>query len=114
MPYDTRLEFKLEKHMQGGFAEMVHPWIFVEIKAGESYATLDTSCVLPDYVDCGEYTDVYSSTFRLTLVSGAFFMSDTDEEFDYSPEFNDYYDTTAYRYCLGGGWTPGGGGSVGG
>lgn len=94
------LHFKVEINTGAGYSEQ--PGIVITADAGDTNAIVPTSCHLPMRVECGEYTEVKSETFRISLLT----------ETAYEPEFDQYYYISAYRYCLGGGWNPGGPGGL--
>ena len=91
------LQLKVEISTNGtGYTEQ--PGILVMANEGDLNAVFPTSCHLPMRIECSEYTEVKSKTFRVSLVT----------ETEYEPE-SQYYYLTAYRYCLN--WEDGGGGS---
>lgn len=79
----------------------------ISVNAGEKYATATTSCYLPNYVSCGEYTGTYSDSYKFVLDLEQ--SSVIGGSWDYELYSDGEVIITAYRYCLGGGWDDGGG-----
>ncbi|RIV47563.1 hypothetical protein [Flagellimonas pelagia] len=91
------------------FQPTISPWVIVNVPAGTKKVILDASCSLVDYVVCGQVTETKKKYFRVTLESAEYINS--SEELNVAPAIgaNEYYDFKVEKYCLGGGWNPGGG-----
>jgi len=98
LTHDAFLSFKVYEY-DNGWNEI--PGEFVSMEAGESYAKIETSCYLPDYVQCGQYTNWYSSNYKFVLDNATLFGG----TWDYDTYNDGTQMITAYKYCLGGGWT---------
>lgn len=96
LPYDTTLEFKVYDITEGGNFEV--PGYVLVLSAGENQGVLQTSCDFPERIQCGDISEIRSKTFRVQFSRG-FYTGANGESFDYTAEFQDYIDITAYKSC---------------
>ena len=108
LAYDAVFKFKLEKSTTSSWAEIINPWHFVSVKSGTKKIILNASCELPAYIDCGSTTQVLSKTFRITFLEAYYINNATELQVTPSSSSSNSFITTAYKYCLGGGWIPDG------
>lgn len=111
LEYDTVLSFSLQKFQNSSLVTLPSPWIFVQANAGDKKIVLNASCELPELISCdlSGTTGTKSMNFRIKLVSAKYIGTDVVLNYGPDPVFNkNYYDATAYLYCLGGNWDPSG------